>query len=146
MKATLTPDPVASCWAFGLPSVVNARIDWSASGSTNGWAGSDGHRANGPFAFVGGATAAGFVFEDPAGVGCVIATVRSGMTDATSGSWVNAAACASVTVAEKALPSAKCLTRVGAVPVNRLRTASWALVARARRGDISRLLAGVLAS
>jgi len=146
MKATLTPDPVANCWAFGVPSVVNARIDCRASGSTNGWAGSDGHRANGPFAFAGGATAAGFVVEEAAGAGGAIVTVRSGMTDATCGSCANAAACASLTVAEKALPSAKCLRWVGAAPVNRWSTASCALVARVRRGDMSCLLAGVLAS
>ena len=102
--------------------------------------------AIGPFAFAGGATAAGFVVEEPAGAGWRDRdrAIRDDGRD--RGSCASAAACASVTVAEKALPSAKCLTCVGAAPVSRLSTASWALVARARRGDMSCLLAGVLAS
>ncbi len=146
MKATLTPDPVANCWALGVPSVVSARIDCSASGSTSGCAGSVGQMANGPFAAGWAGAAAGFVVEEVDGAGGVISTVRSGMTDATEGSCANAAAWAAVTVAENALPSEKCLTLVGAAPDRRPSTVSCAVKARARRGDMLCLLAGVLAS
>src|SRR5690349_10386850 len=125
MKATVTPEPSPSCCAYGLPSLVKARIDSSASGSTNGCAGSLGQ-----IWVLDGVPKAGVVavardfalllLAAPAAGGTTIGTCRSGLTDATAGSAARAAAWAPVTVAENALPRAKCLTWVGAGPASRL--------------------------
>src|SRR5215468_4570219 len=101
----------------------------------SGLDGSAGQMANGPFASACGAAAGLLVVFEAADTGCSTATFRSGTTAATLGSWASAAACALVTLAENALPSAKCLTFFGAAPVSLLRIASWLLVALARRED-----------
>ncbi len=109
MNATLTPAPVASCWAFGLPSVVSALIDRSASGSTSGLrrvGRADGAAGRGVRLAVEALALALGPAAGGAAAGGETETSRSGTTDATAGSAASAAAWAAVTVAAKALPSA----------------------------------------
>src|SRR5690348_12773992 len=141
-KPTFTPAPVARSAALGEPSVLAARIEVSASGSSSGWAGSDGQIA------CGAATpgVAGVLDDEPvagvAGLASGNSTLLSGITSATAGSAASAAACSAVTVAANALPSVKCLTLVGAEPVSRPSTESWEPMARLCRLLESDLVAG----
>jgi hypothetical protein len=70
----------------------------------------------------------------------------SGSTCATAGSAASCAAWSGVTVAENALPSAKCLTLAGAVPASLASTDSCCWVALARRVPEAALVAGASGS
>src|SRR5689334_19118228 len=112
-KPTFTPAPLARSLALLEPSVLYARIEVRASGSSSGLLGSVGQIWFGAAAEVDGAALA---LEPPPAAGGVAfagsSTLLSGTTEATAGSLASAAACSAVTVAENALPSEKCVTLV----------------------------------